>query len=358
MQTIDAIWAKRTAERLNAQGLPAEELLEKAGIKRYLLNQKAARIPFHQHATLLDLAARATENGCFGLDLAAKEIDPRDNGLLVYTALSSKNFGETLKVLKRYFHVLNEAIDLNVESSPQAATVNFDYADTDLPMRRQATEFGAANLVRTIRFITNSRLRPVEVKFHHSRNHEIAKVERFFGCRVHFGRRDNSLTFSRSQLNLPIATADERLHGLLTGYCEEILASREQTSPDLRHQVERIITRLLSRGEAETETVAHELGMSVRTLARRLADLGVTFAQILDELRHDLALRYLRDRDLSLSQIAFLLGYSEVSAFSHAFRRWTRTTPGEWRTKQPRSAIGSRTRSSHRITPRHTPSRL
>ena len=79
--------------------------------------------------------------------------------------------------------------------------------------------------------------------------------------------------------------------------------------------------------------VAHELGMSVRTLARRLGDLGVSFAQILDELRHDLALRYLRDPNLSLSQIAFLLGYSELSAFSHAFRRWTRTTPGAWRTR-------------------------
>jgi AraC-like DNA-binding protein len=119
----------------------------------------------------------------------------------------------------------------------------------------------------------------------------------------------------------------------LTGYCEEILVSREDSSPDLRHGVERIIARLLCRGEAETEAVAHELGMSVRTLARRLGDLGVTFAQILDEFRHDLALRYLRDPHLSLSQIAFLLGYSELSAFSHAFRRWTRTTPGEWRTK-------------------------
>jgi AraC-like DNA-binding protein len=118
----------------------------------------------------------------------------------------------------------------------------------------------------------------------------------------------------------------------LTGYCEEILASREDSSPGLRHGVERIIARLLCRGEAETEVVADELGMSVRTLARRLGDLGVTFAQILDELRHDLALRYLRDPNLSLSQIAFLLGYSELSAFSHAFRRWTRTTPGEWRT--------------------------
>src|SRR5215469_18210763 len=104
MQTIDAIWAKRMAERLNAQSLPAEELLGKAGIKPYLLNQKAARIPFYQHAALLDLAAKATENGCFGLELAAKEGDPRVNGLLVYTALSSKTFGEALKVVERYFH--------------------------------------------------------------------------------------------------------------------------------------------------------------------------------------------------------------------------------------------------------------
>ena len=331
MQTIDAIWVKRTAERLSAQGLPADELLKKAGIKRYLL--KAARIPFQQHATLLDLAARATENGCFALDLAAKEGDPRDNGLLAYTALSSGTFREALKVVERYFHVLNEAIDVKVEFSPGEVTIDYQLSDARLTTPRQAIEFGAANLVRSLRFLTNSRLRPGGVKFRHSRNHEIAKFERFFGCPVHFGTRHNSLTFSRHQLALPIATADKRLHGLLTGYCEEILVSREDSSPDLRHRVERIIARLLCRGEAETEAVAHELGMSVRTLARRLSDLGVTFAQILDELRHDLALRYLRDPNLSLSQIAFLLGYSELSAFSHAFRRWTRTTPGEWRTK-------------------------
>src|SRR5262249_49157688 len=177
------------------------------------------------------------------------------------------------------------------------------------------------------------RFRSDEVKFGHARNREIAKLERFLGCPVHFGTRHNALTFSHRQLGLPIATADERLHGLLTSYCEEILASREDSSPDLRHRVEKIITKLLCRGEAETELVAHELGMSVRTLARRLDDLGVSFAQILDELRHDLALRYLRDRNRGLSEIAFLLGYSEPSAFSHASGRWPRTTPGAWRTK-------------------------
>jgi AraC-like DNA-binding protein len=333
MQTIDAVWAKLVAKRLERQGLSATELLQRADIKPYLLNKKSTRVPFYQHAALLDLAAKATENGCFGLDLAANEGDPRDNGLLAYTALSSKTLGEALKVVERYFHVLDEGIDVSVDFSPREATIDYRLSDAGLATSRQAIEFGAANLVRSLRFLTNSWLRPGEVKFRHARNHEIAKFERFFGCPVRFGTRHNSLTFSRRQLVLPIATVDKRLYGLLTGYCEDILASREDRSPDLRLRVERIITKLLSRREAETKPVAHELGMSVRTLTRRLGDLGVSFAQILDELRHDLALRYLRDPNLSLSQIAFLLGYSELSAFSHAFRRWARTTPGEWRTK-------------------------
>jgi AraC-like DNA-binding protein len=333
MRTIDAVWVKLVAKSLERRGLSASNLLQRAEIKPYLLNQKAARIPFYQHAALLDLAAKATENGCFGLDLAANVVDPRDSGLLAYTALSSKTFGEAIKVVERYLHVFNEAIDLKVEFSPREVTIDCHLSDARVAAPRQAIEFAEASLVRSARVLTNSRLRPVEVKFRHSRNHDIAKFERFFGCPVHFGTRHNSLTFSRHQLALPIATADKRLHRLLTGYCEEILASREDSSPDLRHRVERIIAKLLCRGEAETETVAHELGMSVRTLARRLSNLGVSFAQVLDELRHDLALRYLQDPNLSLSQIAFLLGYSELSAFSHAFRRWTQTTPGEWRTQ-------------------------
>jgi len=119
MRTIDAVWVKFVAERLERRGLSATELVQSAEIKPYLLNPKSAQIPFYQHAALLDLAAKATENGCFGLELAANEGDPRDNGLLVYTALSSKTLGEALKVVERYFHVLNEAIDVSVEFSPR-----------------------------------------------------------------------------------------------------------------------------------------------------------------------------------------------------------------------------------------------
>ena len=114
---------------------------------------------------------------------------------------------------------------------------------------------------------------------------------------------------------------------------DEILAGREKTSPNVRHQVERVIVRLLSRGEAETVKVARELGMSVRTLARRLSQSGTTFTKILEEFRRDMALSYLRDASLPPSQVTFLLGYSELSAFNHTFKRWTGASPGEWRAK-------------------------
>ncbi len=333
VRTVDSIWARRISERLRDAGLPIEKIIQKAGIQPYLLNQKSARIPFRQHAELLDLAATALENGCFGLELAAKEIDPRDGGLLVYAALSSKTFGEALSVLERYIHVLNEAADVRSDMTGDTAIIEFDFSEPKAKGLRQATEFGMANLVRSLRFLTGIRIRPAGVSFAHPRNREIAKFERFFGCPVQFAAKQNSVTFSRRQLALPIATADDRLLGILTNYCDEILADREGSSPELQHQVERIVMRLLSRGEAETRNVAHELGMSVRTLARRLNESGATFAEILDRLRSDLAQNYLKDASLTPSQITFLLGYSEVSAFSHAFKRWTGTTPGGWRAK-------------------------
>jgi AraC-like DNA-binding protein len=338
VQTIDAIWAKRTSEALKAAGLPADDIVKQAGIQPYLLEQEAARIPFQRHAQLLHLAAQVTSNGSFGLELAAKGTDPRDSGLLVYAALSSKTFGEALKVVRRYMHVLNEAVNVDVGLSSGAVRLEFDFTHSGALDPRQAIEFGVVNLVRSLRFLAGVQLRPVEVTFIHPRKHELAKFEGFFRCPVRFGAGQISVVFSRRQLALPIATADPRLLRILTSYGDEILAGRAEEFPDLRHQVEKLIMKRLSRGDTETRTVAHDLGMSERTLARRLNELGVTFAQVLDELRHALALTYLRDDRLALSQVAFLLGYSELSGFNHAFRRWTDRTPGQWRSTRQKQA--------------------
>ena len=120
---------------------------------------------------------------------------------------------------------------------------------------------------------------------------------------------------------------DPHLSGLLTGYGEETLAQSRRNASSLRTDVENAITPLLPHGKARLDETARRLGMSNRTLARRLTADGHGFAEILDALRSDLAVHYLTEPALSISKIAWLLGYNEVSAFTHAFKRWTGKGP-------------------------------
>ena len=329
--TIDAIWARHAVSRLEEASQPVADILAATGIDPLVLNQDGGRIAFRRHAALLDRAAEITGDDCFALTLAAQPIDLRDVGLLAYVGLSSKTLGEAIRNLARYVAVLNDAgrIELHLQGDP--AIVAFDVIDATVRSRQQVTEFAIANLVRALRFITRRDLRPVEVAFLHPRNRGIDVFERFFGCPVRFGQPRYAVFLAQSQLATPIATADHRLLGVLTSYCQQVLADREQLSPGLRHEVERVLMNLMPRGEADTRTVARKLGVSVRTLSRKLKDGGASFLVILDELRADLGRKYLSDKSLSLAEVAYLLGYADASAFSHAFRRWTGKTPSQMR---------------------------
>ena len=130
---------------------------------------------------------------------------------------------------------------------------------------------------------------------------------------------------------LPIVGADRYLHQILVQYADETLASRTPERTSLRSKVELAIGPMLPHGKAKASAVAKELGVSHRTLARSLAAEGVTFSEILDQSKADLAKSYLTHGDLSISQIAWLLGYREVSTFTHAFKRWYGITPTELR---------------------------
>ena len=122
------------------------------------------------------------------------------------------------------------------------------------------------------------------------------------------------------------SAADSELLKILKRHCQMILGARPK-SDGLVFEVQQLITNLLPSGQPKIDAVAQELGMSSRTLTRRLAEAGVTYKGLLDEVRRKLALQYLRDKRISFKQVAYLLGYSEVSAFYHAFRRWVGSSP-------------------------------
>jgi AraC-like DNA-binding protein len=161
----------------------------------------------------------------------------------------------------------------------------------------------------------------------HRRRGDASELNTFFGADVRFGATVDELVFSPSIREIAVVSADPFLHDLLVKYCEEALASRAVRRSPFGLSVENAIVTLLPHGHARAGDVAQQLGVSQRTLARKLASEGLTFAGVLQSLRADLAKRHLMDETLPISKIAWLLGYQDVSAFTHAFKRWTGSTP-------------------------------
>ena len=149
---------------------------------------------------------------------------------------------------------------------------------------------------------------------------------------MEFGADADEFALNIEARELPLTHSDPYLNKLLLKDCEAALADRKGDVSRLRTRVENAISLLLPHGRVPVENVAGNLGMSRRSLARKLSDEGLNFTDILQELRRDLAVRYLRDRKLHVSKIAWLLGFNEVSAFTHAFKRWTGKTPRQMRT--------------------------
>ena len=157
-------------------------------------------------------------------------------------------------------------------------------------------------------------------------------MARFVGTKVEFGADTDEFALNVDARELPLIHSDSYLNDLLLKYCEAALADRRGDKSQLRTRVENAISSLLPHGKVLMEDVARGLGMSERTLARKLSDEGLNFTEILQHMRHDLAVRYLDDRNLHVSKIAWLLGFHEVSAFTHAFKRWTGKSPSQIRT--------------------------
>jgi AraC-like DNA-binding protein len=168
---------------------------------------------------------------------------------------------------------------------------------------------------------------PSRIKLMHHRSRLPSEFRSLFGPHVTFACEADEIVFPGALANTPCINADRYLNALLERYCEEAIAQRRKASSTWQLKVENAIVPLLPHGRAEIGTIASELGVSRRTLARRLASEGLTFRKVLDRLRFDLAKRYIREQDLPVSEIAWLLGYQEASTLNHAFKRWTGRAP-------------------------------
>jgi AraC-like DNA-binding protein len=320
--------AYECAQRAGIEILP---ILRKAGLTVREVEDRDTRLRVSRQIEFLRLTADALGDRFLGFHLAQSP-DLRSLGLLFYIAASSDTLGESLQRAARYSSIVNEGVSLHCRKGRDIRLV-FEYVGVARYLDRHQIEFLMTALIRLCRQLTGLRLMPSRVRIAHPRfGQQDSQLASYFGRNIVFGAKTDELTIAGAE-DLPVTSADPYLNALLVANCEQALAHRHLHPRSYRLAVANAIAPLLPHGEVRALHVAVRLGLSQRTLARRLATEGATFSQVLQNLRSDLARRYLSDPRLSVSRVAWLLGYQEVSAFTHAFRRWSGKAPREARAK-------------------------
>jgi AraC-like DNA-binding protein len=342
--------ARLVGARLRGSGIAPGPLLSKAGLTVEQLDDRNARLPVRSQIRFLELSANALQDDLLGFHLA-RDYDLREIGLLYYVAASSGTLNDALHKVVRYSGIANEGIALELSATRETA-VAFNYVGVERQLDCHQIEFWLISLVRMCRQFVNRRLVPGRVRVMHHRNRTPAELRSFLGCEIEFASGADEVVFPEAVRRMAVSSADPHLDELLTTYAEEALAHRGPKRTTLRASVENLMAPLLPHGKATAVEIARRLGMSHRTLVRRLASEELTFSSIAEELKASLASRYLEDADLPISQIAWLLGYREISAFTHAFRRWTGMTPSRLRARGNRMSVEHVGKSRERLSRR------
>src|SRR5499426_2289736 len=315
--------------RLQSAGVPVTPLLRRVGLTPEVIADPEERLSVRSQVALLDEAAIALKDDRLGFTLA-RDHDPREIGLLYYVMASSQTLGDGLKRVARYSQITNEALVVGYREGNRLV-IDLSYSGVPRHSDRHQMEFCMFAALRICRMLTGQKLVPQHFSIAHHRSGDTAEMSRFVGTKVEFGTDRDEFALNIEARELPVVHADNHLNDLLLKYCEAALANRQGDVSQLRTKVENAISSLLPHGRVLVGDVARTLGMSERTLGRKLADEGLNFTDILQHLRRDLTVRYLDDRKLRVSQIAWLLGFKEVSAFTHACKRWTGKTPRQLR---------------------------
>lgn len=327
--TIQAKSAEKIIKAAAAVGVKPERLYDAVRLDPSVLNDPDNRIPFAQLVALYETAAEFTGDHDFGLHLG-ESIAPSAFDVVGYSALNSPTLGAAFTRVARYHSIWTDGALFTLETSGDTSAIVYSYADTSILKHRHDSEMTFATVTTLCRNIATPDFAPITIEFQHASPADTSEHLRLFRCPVKFNAATNRLTFPTSFLSLPIARADATLCALLDRHAEELLA-KYPPHDSLIDQVRNIIAHEFSGGDPSLERVADQLSLTPRTLQRKLHELNTSHNELLDQMRRQLAMRYLREHEMAICEVAYLLGFSESSSFHRAFKRWTGLTPKEFR---------------------------
>ncbi len=334
--TVTGFALKCALAALQKSGVATRPLLDRTALSEFASDGSRRRIPASSQLKFLELASEAVGDTAFGLHLS-QQANPREAGLLFYVVSAADTLGEGWMLLERYSRIVNESVRLKMTTQPKSVIAEFGVVGIPRHRAKQNTEFWMGMIIKASREITGRRIRPVRLTFAHVRTTDLREFERLYSCPVEFGAQSDQVEFSSETFALPLVTKDPHLLETLRPFCDEAAASRQTAVGSLRSAVENEVQRQLPHGRATAANIAKSLAISVRSLSRRLSVEGTTYPEVVDQMRHSLALQYLKEPGFTSAQIAWLLGYESSTSFNHAFRRWTGRTPSAARGRKPQA---------------------
>jgi AraC-like DNA-binding protein len=323
---------------LEMHRLDAAALVRQAGIDLAKVPSPADRIPVDKADAVLQLALPLIRDPAFGLQ-AARCWHPANLGVLGYAWLSSSTLRTGLRRVERYHRLIGERGVTEIEEVRQGIKVRFWAKRGDpakVPVAAVTVDIAMALLLDMCRMNAGAALRPMAASLRRTTPESIAPYERFFGCAVQFGAAENFFLLSKEDADSLLPSSNKQLAAVFDKMLGEELARLDKSDVVARCRV--AVLECLTSGEASEEDTAKQLHMSPRTLQRKLAEANLTYQQLVDDTRKDLALRYIDDVKRSISDITFSLGFSQPSAFTRAFKRWTGATPTDYRASRSSTA--------------------
>lgn len=326
--TIAATSTLAMARAAASRGIDVRDLLAEAGLTLEYLEDPDARIP--RPTVLAVWNALRERTGDPALQLVAPTSLPFGAYRVIeYMVAASATVGDGVHRFARFFGLIADDVKLSVVEGADECCLQLATVDGGA-VPPVYVDYVFAAFVGRVRMRIRPDLRVCRVELRQPEPRETVPYRRLFDAPVHFGAGADRLCFAREEWGAQTVSGDSALVALLEEHARILAARPSRAVSDFAVEVEKAIASGLP-DRASAEAVARALHMSVRTLQRRLTGSGTTFRQVADAVRARLAQGYLADRKVSIPEVAFMLGFSEESAFSRAFRRWTGESPSRWR---------------------------
>lgn len=312
---------------LEYYGQNPETIFIEAGVDPKGLNNPEARIPFSSAQKVLAKLIEVSDDPCLGLNIT-EFWHPSYMHALGYAWLASKSLREAFRRFVRYSRIISDAGGCFVEEDSESFSLIFDSEFTK-SRPPEAIDATMAMIIHMCRLNCGNDFKPLSVKVVHPEPSCSEQFFDYFKSEVYFDEFNNSIIFSVEDIDKQLPGSNPHLAILNENVITKYLSGLDKKN--IIHRVKACITDMLQSGSVASDVVSKSLGMSERSLQRRLKGEGTTFLTLKDEVRKDLSLNYVRNMHIDIAEIAFLLGYSDQSAFSRSFKRMTGKSPSEVR---------------------------